>query len=78
MNLGQYIKDVMDKQGRKIPWVVKEMNKNKPIDMEEIPYNTFKYQLDNNSVWGMNLLLAAIALDINLEELKEQVKKESA
>jgi hypothetical protein len=29
-------------------------------------------------VWGMNLLLAAIALDINLEELKEQVKKESA
>jgi len=78
MNLGQYIKDKAEEKERNLTWVAEKMNQIKSDEIEEISYNTFHSQVNSEkqkTVTGINLLLAAIVLDINLEELKEKVMK---
>jgi hypothetical protein len=80
MNLGEHIRQKTEEKERNLSWLVEKMNEIKSDEIEKIKYGTFYSQVNNEkqkTVTGINLLLASIVLDINLEELKEKVKKES-
>jgi len=64
MNLGKYIADVIEQQGRTKTWVA---------DKVDINYKTFVDKLTRDTITGKELLRIARVLGINLEELKEKV-----
>ena len=65
MNLGKYIEDIIEKQGRTKTWVA---------DQSDINYKTFIDKLTRDSFTGKELLRIANVLNINLEDLKELIK----
>lgn len=64
MNLGEYITNVIEDQGRTKIWVAEQ---------SEINYKTFVDKLTRDSFTGKELLKIAKVLNINLEELKNQI-----
>jgi hypothetical protein len=70
MNLGKYIIEVLEQQGRSKTWLADKMN---------INVKTFVGKLKRDSITGQELLRMAEILNIDLEELKnkECVKNDS-
>jgi len=64
MDLGEYIANVIEEQGRTKTWVAEKSG---------IKYKTFVDKLINNRFSGEELLRIAKVLNINLEELKGEV-----
>jgi hypothetical protein len=68
MNLGKYIEQLLEKQGRTKQWTANQLNMN---------YKTFFYRLKNDSLHAHDLLVIAKLLGIDLNELKEQYNSDS-
>lgn len=64
MNLGEYISNIIDQQGRTKVWVAEQSG---------INYKTFVDKLTRDTLKGIDLLRVAKVLNINLEELKEKI-----
>lgn len=64
MNLGQYIADIIEQQGRTKVWVAEQINMN---------YKTFVDKITRDTLKGIELLRIAKVLNIDLEELKEKI-----
>jgi len=64
MNLGEYISNIIEQQGRTKTWVA---------DQSGINYKTFVDKLTRDTITGKELLRVAKVLNINLEELKNQI-----
>jgi hypothetical protein len=61
MNLGKYITQVLEQQGRSKTWLADKMN---------INVKTFTGKLKRDSISGQELLRIADILNLDLEELK--------
>jgi hypothetical protein len=68
MNLGQYIENIIEQQGRSKQWVSDRLNMN---------YKTFFYRLKNDSLKATDLLVIAKLLGIDLNELKEMYNSDT-
>ena len=64
MNLGEYISNIIEQQGRTKTWVA---------DLSNINYKTFVDKLTRDTITGKELLRVAKVLGINLEELKNKI-----
>jgi len=64
MNLGEYISNIINQQGRTKVWVAEKSN---------INYKTFVDKLTRDTITGKELLRIAKVLNINLEELKKEI-----
>jgi hypothetical protein len=64
MNLGQYIAQVIEEQGRTKTWVA---------DKAGINYKTFVDKISRDSFTGKELLRIAVILSIDLEKLKSEI-----
>lgn len=68
MNLGEYIANVIDEQGKTKTWVA---------DQSNINYKTFVDKVTRDSFTGKELLRISIILNINLENLKDIERREN-
>lgn len=64
INLGEYITQVIEQQGRTKVWVAEK---------SDINYKTFVDKLTRDTITGKELLRVSKVLNINLEELKSKV-----
>jgi hypothetical protein len=64
MNLGQYIKNTLKEQGRKINWLADQLNTNE---------KTFGNKLRRNKLNAEELIKITKILNLDFEKLKNQV-----
>jgi hypothetical protein len=64
MNLGEYISQLIEQQGRTKVWVAEQ---------SDINYKTFVDKLTRDTITGKELLKIAKILNIDLEQLKNQI-----
>ena len=65
MNLGKYISDIIDSQGRDKKWVAEQIG---------VQYRTFLYRLERNGLLGEDLLKLSKVLGIDLNNIRESVE----
>lgn len=67
MKIGEYILSILKDQGRSQVWLADKLGIND---------KTFSNKLRRNSIEGVELLMIAYWLDIDLEDLKKKVVEE--
>jgi hypothetical protein len=66
MDIGKYISEIIDSQGREKKWVAEQI---------EVQYRTFLYRLDNNCLLAEDLVKLGLILGIDLNKIKERVEE---
>lgn len=70
MNLGEYVKQILDIQGRSQRWLSDQLQNH----MSDLDEKKLSYKLRKNSLTGEEIILIGYYLGIDLNKVKEKLK----